>query len=400
MEKNVSTHQTIDHEAAAWLRLVLTPGVGPVTACKLLQRFKAPEGVLTAPFSEVAAITSEKIAHALRAGDPQRAQQVDLTLEWAKAPGHHLITLADPDYPWALLSIGDPPPVLYARGDRAALAWPAVAVVGSRNATVTGCDTARGFAEVLSRAGFAVTSGLALGIDAAAHEGALAGPTPTVAVVGTGVDRVYPAAHAALARRIMAQGLLLSELPLGTRASVAAFPRRNRLIAGLSRAVLVVEAALHSGSLITARQAAEFGRDVLAIPGSIHSPLARGCHALIKQGARLVDSAEDLLHELGHDGVSSQSGHSGRVSATTRFVASAHSHVESRLEAGRPPSLSGIESPAQATLLAAVGHDPVSADRLASSLGWPVSAVTATLLELAGLVKSGSDGRVIRVESN
>jgi DNA processing protein len=225
---------------------------------------------------------------------------------------------------------------------------------------------------VLSEAGFAVVSGLALGIDAAAHEGALEAAGGTVAVVGTGADRVYPAAHAPLARQIAVHGAVVSELPLGTRASVAAFPRRNRLIAGLARGVLVVEAAVHSGSLITARQAAEFGRDVFAIPGSIHSPLARGCHALIKQGAKLVESADDILSELGYGGSPNGVG------------------AYSNKKRGAEPN----DSP----LLAAIGHEPVGPDLLCEQLGLPISEVSAQLLalELAGVILRSSDGRVQR----
>jgi DNA processing protein len=353
-------------ELRDWLRLVNTPGVGPVTARALLAALGLPGDVLAAGHAALVRAAGERIARAIRSESEQREAQSAAALAWAEAPDHHLVTLADPQYPPPLLQITDPPPVLYVTGQLEALERPMVAVVGSRNATVVGQSNARAFARVLSDAGFTVVSGLALGIDAAAHEGALDGPAGTVAVVGTGADRVYPAAHAPLARRIAAGGALLSELPLGTRASTSGFPRRNRLIAGLARAVLVVEAAVHSGSLITARQAAECGRDVFAIPGSIHSPLARGCHALIKQGAKLVESAEDILSELGVAGVSTSSHQTGRASLD--------------------------ESP----LLAAIGHDPVLPDALAERLGLPVAEVTAGLLglELDGAILRLADGRV------
>jgi DNA processing protein len=359
-------------ELSDWLRLAHTDGVGPVTARELLAAFGLPGEVLGAGHAALARVAGERIARSIRQPDERRDARVAAALDWASIPGHHLVTLADADYPPLLLQIGDPPPLLYVAGQRQALARPMVAVVGSRNATAIGQANAQAFAKVLSQAGFAVVSGLALGIDAAAHEGALEAPAGTVAVVGTGADRVYPASHAPLARRIAAAGAVVSELPLGTRASVPAFPRRNRMIAGLARAVLVVEAAVHSGSLITARQAAEFGRDVFAIPGSIHSPLARGCHALIKQGAKLVESADDILSELGL-------GSSHKVSADTQQDAR--------------PSLP--ESP----LLAAIGHDPVLPDLLSAQLGLPVSEVGAQLLalELDGAILRLSDGRVQRV---
>jgi DNA processing protein len=353
-------------ELRDWLRLVHTPGIGPVTARALLAALGLPGDVLAAGHAALSRAAGERIARAIRSESEQREAQSAAALAWAEAPDHHLVTLADPQYPPSLLQITDPPPVLYVTGRLEALQRPMVAVVGSRNATVVGQSNARAFARVLSDAGFTVVSGLALGIDAAAHEGALDGPAGTVAVVGTGADRVYPAAHAPLARRIAADGALLSELPLGTRASTSGFPRRNRLIAGLARAVLVVEAAVHSGSLITARQAAECGRDVFAIPGSIHSPLARGCHALIKQGAKLVESAEDILSELGVSGVSA------------RFQKKDGARVK--------------ESP----LLAAIGHDPVLPDALAERLGLPVAEVTGGLLglELDGAILRLADGRV------
>jgi DNA processing protein len=349
-----------------WLRLVHTPGVGPVTARTLLAALGLPGDVLAAGHAALARAAGERIAREVRTDNAQRDAQSLAALDWAEAPDHHLVTLADPQYPPSLLQITDPPPVLYVTGRLEALQRPMVAVVGSRNATLVGQSNARAFARVLSDAGFTVVSGLALGIDAAAHEGALDAPAGTVAVVGTGADRVYPAAHAALARRIAADGALLSELPLGTRASTSGFPRRNRLIAGLARAVLVVEAAVHSGSLITARQAAECGRDVFAIPGSIHSPLARGCHALIKQGAKLVESADDILSEL------------GIVEVSTYTLQDDSSAVSN--------------SP----LLAAIGHDPVLPDTLAERLGLPVAEVTAGLLglELDGAILRLVDGRV------
>jgi DNA processing protein len=223
---------------------------------------------------------------------------LDATHAWLDQPGNSLMTLADPDYPRAWLEIADPPAMLYCKGQRHWLSQPALAVVGSRNATPQGVRDAEAFAHALSDAGLTIVSGLALGIDAAAHRGGLAGAGSSVAIVGTGLDRIYPARNKALAHQLAGNGIIVSEFALGTPPLPGHFPRRNRLISGLSRGVLVVEAAPDSGSLITARVAIEQGRDVFAIPGSIHSPLARGCHALIKQGAKLVESAADILDEL------------------------------------------------------------------------------------------------------
>ena len=260
-----------------WLRLVLTPGIGPIHARRLLERFGSPRCLFESDGPALAAFAGERLARLLQSDDGERQQQVAQTLEWARAESHHLITFADADYPRHLLQIDDAPPLLHGIGRRDILSRPMLAMVGARNATAAGAANARSFARALSGAGWTITSGLALGIDAAAHEGALQGGAGTVAVVGTGADILYPSRHRGLADRIAADGLILSELPLGTPPSAGLFPRRNRLIAGLSHGVLVVEAALRSGSLITARQAGEFGREVFAIPGSIHSPLSRGC---------------------------------------------------------------------------------------------------------------------------
>jgi len=269
--------------------------------------------------------------------------------------------LGDAAYPALLLETADPPLLLYAQGRLELLGAPALAVVGSRNPSAQGIDNARAFAEHLSRARVTIVSGMALGIDAAAHEGGLAGAGSTMAVVGTGLDRIYPARNRGLAHRIAKQGLLLSEFELGMPPLAENFPQRNRLIAGLSRGTLVVEAALPSGSLITARQALEAGRDVFAIPGSIHSPQSRGCHALIKQGAKLVDSADDILGELNWTPAAA----AAPATDATRSVDDA--------------------------LLAALGHDPVTLDALLARTGESAAALNARLLELE------LDGRVARL---
>ena len=280
----------------AWLRLALAPGVGNTSLIRLLTAFGSPEAVLASGRSALMAHLSAAQCDALLA-DPEAAL-LDEALAWLDQPGNSLMTLADEDYPKSLLEIADPPAVLYCKGRRSLLNQPGLGIVGSRNATPQGVRNAEAFAHALSDAGLTIISGLALGIDAAAHRGGLAGAGSSVAIIGTGLDRIYPARNKALAHQLVEKGLIVSEFALGTPPLPGHFPRRNRLISGLSRGVLVVEAAPNSGSLITARVATEQGRDVFAIPGSIHSPLARGCHALIKQGAKLVESAADILDEL------------------------------------------------------------------------------------------------------
>ena len=285
------------HPLAAWLRLTLTPGVGAGSQRQLLAAFGLPENIYAAGHSALAAVVGSPIARTVLEHDTAAA--VDGALAWADEPGNSVITLGDPLYPAALLEIPDPPVLLYVKGDPALLSRQSIAVVGARSATPQGEANAESFSRALSEAGLCIVSGLALGIDAAAHRGGLAGPGSTVAVIGTGADRIYPARNAALARQIAEAGVIVSEFPLGIGPLAHNFPRRNRLIAGLAQGVLVVEAALKSGSLITARLATDCGREVFAIPGSIHSPVARGCHQLIRDGAKLVESAEDILEELG-----------------------------------------------------------------------------------------------------
>jgi DNA processing protein len=285
-----------DSEIAAWLHLSLIPGLGSQGQRKLLQTFGLPEAIFRARGSELRAAIGDTLATTLasHAADAE----IETALAWAGEAGNHLITLADPAYPPELLTGIDPPILLYAKGNIELLQQPMLAIVGSRNATRQGELDAEAFAANLSHAGLTIVSGMALGIDAAAHRGGLKGKGATVAVVGTGLDRIYPARNAELAHRIAAEGLIISEFPLGMGPLAHNFPRRNRIIAGLGRGCLVVEAAERSGSLITARLAAEAGREVFAIPGSIHSALARGCHRLIRQGAKLVEAAEDILEEL------------------------------------------------------------------------------------------------------
>jgi DNA processing protein len=364
---------------APWLRLVLTPGIGPAAGRRLLERFGLPEDVLAAGYAKLSAALDPARARALLAADETREAAVGAALEWAGAPAHHLITLEDARYPPRLLEISDPPPLLFVRGDPAVLARPSLAVVGSRNASQSGIGHARDFSRALGEAGLTIVSGLAQGIDAAAHRGALETTSSTVAVVGTGIDLVYPAGHEALAEAVAAQGALVSELPLGTPAQRANFPRRNRLIAGLSLATLVVEAARQSGSLITARQASEAGREVMAIPGSIHSPLSKGCHRLIREGAKLVESADDVLVEL--------RGPLGLDLARNTPPGPMQSSP-------RPPADSTTEA-----LLAAMGFDPVDVDALIDRTAKPAGELATLLLrlELDGRIERLVDGRFARV---
>ena len=305
-------------------------------------------------------------ASALRQPPPEHDALLAATKAWLEADvARQVIAVGEAAYPAALLDTADPPLLLYAQGRVELLAAPAVAVVGSRNPTAQGIDNARAFARHLSQSGLTVVSGLALGIDGAAHEGALEGSGNTIAVMGTGADRIYPARHRTLAHRIVAAGgLLLTEYDLGMPPLAENFPRRNRIIAGLARGTLVVEAALPSGSLSTAHAALEAGRDVFAVPGSIHSPQSRGCHALIKQGAKLVESADDITAEL---------------------------HWRSTPDARSSPGGDVAGDPRFRALLDALGHEPATLDALAARTGMGTAELNAQLLELE------LDGRVARL---
>jgi len=361
-----------------WLRLALTPGLGDATARKLLTRFGLPEQIFSAPYGELVKAVGEAQGRRVAAARADAAIQghIEEALRWLEAPGSHVVTLADADYPRSLLEIPDPPAVLYLKGRREMLGCPAVAVVGSRNATAQGIANAEQFAAALSHAGYAVVSGQALGIDTAAHRGGLTGVGSTIAVIGTGADVVYPARNRSLAHEIAEKGLIVSEFPLNTPALAENFPRRNRIISGLSRGVLVIEAALRSGSLITARLAGEQGREVFAIPGSIHSPLSKGCHLLIKQGAKLVDDVADILEELGSSRLQTAPSPQGEAAPTALA--------------------DGLDA-----LLEQIGHDPVTVDVLARRTGQAADQLMAALmeLELAGRVAQLPGGRVQRVGS-
>ncbi|GLC94656.1 DNA processing protein DprA [Cupriavidus sp. TA19] len=348
-------------DVLAWLRLANAPGVGPVAAQRLLAAFGLPQQVLAQSVAALSSVVPAKLARAVLAAPGAAVSALaERTLRWLDTPGNHVVTLADDAYPRRLFDLADPPLLLYIQGDPAMLARPAVAIVGARSATVQGTRDALAFGRALSESGLTVVSGLALGIDAAAHTGGLRGCGGTVAVTGTGADRVYPAGNLSLAREVAQRGAIVTEFPLGMRGLAANFPRRNRIIAALARGVLVVEAAARSGSLITARLAAELGREVFAIPGSIHAPLSHGCHMLIGQGAKLVESVGDVLDEL-------------RLPALPRGAAAPDHHDVTGTARFSEPA---------ATLLPALGYDPVTLDALCERSGQPPELVAARLLEL------------------
>ena len=344
-------------EAWATLSLKALPHQALVA---LLRAFGNPAAVLEATRAQLAAVVPDVVA--ARVQQPVAPESLAATREWLADPSHEIIAWDDPDYPHALLDLGYAPPALFFVGRRQLLNRPALAIVGSRNATAQGNDNARAFAHALSQAGLTIVSGLAVGVDAAAHEGALEGVGSTLAVVGTGLDRVYPARNRDLAHRIAEHGGLISEFPPGTPPREANFPRRNRLISGLARGALVVEAALSSGSLITARYAGEQGREVFAIPGSIHSPLSKGCHKLIREGAKLVETAQHVLEELG-------------------------------MAAPLDPARAGPTS--DSPLLAALSDDPADVDTLVARTGGTADAIAAELteLEIAGIVARIAGGQ-------
>ncbi|MEN9451372.1 MAG: DNA-protecting protein DprA [Pseudomonadota bacterium] len=361
-------------ELSAWLRLVLTPRIGPGTARQLLAALASPQAIFEASQTTLLGIVSPRDAKALSCPPEGLDAQLEQTWAWLHAQSaatvgsRALLTLADSRYPSSLFQTADPPLMLFAQGRLDLLSHPAVAVVGSRSPTAQGKDNAFAFSKALSLAGVTVVSGLAQGVDGAAHDGALealsadAQAGSTIAVVGTGLDRVYPRAHLALAHRIAQQGLMLSEFLLGTPPLPGNFPKRNRIVAGLTKGTLVVEAAVQSGSLITARLAGEMGREVLAIPGSIHAPQSRGCHALIKQGAKLVETAQDVLDEL-------------RLDRVAVIPASADGGRDQADTSGDP-------------VLSVMGFDPVSQEALSARTGMGPAELGAKLLELelTGLV--------------
>jgi len=362
----------LDEDSGAWIRLSLVRDLDSGTLRRLLAIYGDPQRILDAGRTALARHIAEPIAAAVSRDAPPDA--LSAARDWLDDPANRILSIAAPEYPRQLLQIADPPPLLYVKGRIELLNRPALAIVGSRSATAQGVENAESFAKTLSDAGLAIVSGLALGIDAAAHRGGLAGGSSSIAVVGTGLDIVYPARNRALAHEIAARGALVSEFPLGTEARPANFPRRNRLISGLSLGCLVVEAAVGSGSLITARSALDQGREVFAIPGSIHSPLAKGCHALIKQGAKLVESAADVLEEL-------RLPHGAAAAGT----------------APAPAGETTRRLPAK--FLEALGFDPFDADMLAARAGMSAAQAAALLtqLEIEGTIAALPGGRFQRI---
>ena len=360
---------------SAWLKLSLIPGIGGETQRKLLTAFGSPEGIFSASHAALRTVVGDKAIRLLLETDNSVA--VNTACEWATGPDQHIVTLADSDYPRALLEIPDPPTVVYVRGRLELLNSPALGIVGSRNPTPQGLLNAEQFASALAGCGLTIVSGMALGIDAAAHRGALGAAGDTLAFIGTGIDRIYPARNRELAHEVGAKGAIVSEFPIGTPVIAANFPRRNRLISGISRGVLVVEAASESGSLITARLAAEQGREVFAIPGSIHSPQAKGCHQLIKQGAKLVETAQDILEELRWTGVTlpHADDESGEISDN---------------------------APENHVLLAHMGFDPCSLDELVARSGLSAENISVMLLhlELEGSIAGLPGSRYQRLKND
>ena len=372
-------------ELRAWLALVLAPGLGARRIARLSEAFDSPVRWHEHGDAELLACgLTSKIIHGLRNPDADRLQRC---LEWLDAPGHYLVTLDDEYYPPLLRRIDDPPAALFVVGRPDNLVRPQVAIVGSRNATPGGRDHARSFAGTLSRAGFAVTSGLAAGADAQAHEGSLDADGITLAVIGTGPDRVYPARHKALAHRIIEHGALISPFPPGTDARPGNFPARNRIISGMSLGTLVVEAGVRSGSLITARLATEQGREVFAIPGSVHNPLARGCHRLIRDGAKLVEKAEEVVEELAPM--------AGELAESIQALLEQSEDLDLD-KVGSSPHIDN--DPDYQRLLEAIGFEPAPVDDIIRRSELTTAAVSSMLLtmELDGRVVAHPGGRYSR----
>lgn len=375
----------------AWIELLAVNGLGPRHWHKLLSVLGTPQAILDADIRQLKQIIPERIAQAI-AHRPTAQEVLEKTEAWLKndsSPAENnrfILTWADANYPSALLSLTDPPPVIFYHGRLALLESAKLAVVGGRNATPQGCRDAEAWAETLASQNFTIVSGLAQGIDAAAHRGALRSAGSTIAVIATGIDRVYPSQHRELAHQIAENGGILTEFPLGTQAKPGHFPRRNRIISGLSQGCLVVEAALKSGSLITARMAAEQGREVFAIPGSVHSPLSKGCHQLIKEGAKLVESAEDILEEL-----------RGVRSIELMLPLEESSPIDGKKQS--LPHKPTIESPDLLKVWEALGYEPVDIDTLGIRTGFDIDNLNSYLLELEleGHVISIQGGRYQRL---
>ncbi len=396
-------------DTAYWLALQRTPGVGTITFHKLVKQFGSPRNVFESNSFDNSFDNSidKKGNHRLKTGPQENPslrksilnqlknpnwQLVEKDLQWANQANNHIVTLLDPKYPPLLKQIADPPPILYVTGCPDLLRLTQIAMVGSRNPSHTGKETAHEFAYALSNSGFIITSGLALGIDGASHKGAIAANSPTIAVLGTGLDKVYPARHHSLAVNISENSALVSEFALGTPPVAANFPKRNRIISGLSVGTVVVEATLKSGSLITARMATEQGREVFAIPGSIRNPAAKGCHKLIREGAKLVETTEDILEELAP---LSQF----NLPNIQELVSNGNDVLNNALiEPQFDGALNNEQEGFLHDFLHKVGHDPISIDGMVQRTGMSVESISSLLmvLELRGRISS-SNGFYYRV---
>ena len=365
-EYNQANDKQAESDTTAWIALHQTLGLGNAAFCQLLTKFGSPTAIYSASISQLRELVAEDLARKINAGI--NLDVIAPTLDWLKKDNAHIVTLADANYPKLLLEISNPPAVLYAIGNLKWLNQPSIAVVGSRNATPQGEKNAEEFSASLCNSGLCVISGMALGIDGAAHRGALKSNGATIAVVGTGLDIVYPARHRELAHKIAERCLIISEFPLGTPSKAQNFPRRNRLISGLSLGCLVVEANIDSGSLITARLAIEQGREVFAIPGSIHSPVTKGCHKLIKQGAKLVENTQDILEEIKN------------LLPASKLTNSQSTDSPTGLMLDSDPSLD--IAPEANTVLDLMGYDAINFDTLQRLTGLTTDALSAMLMLL------------------
>lgn len=378
-----------ESERYSWLQLAFTPYIGADSFTKLLEHYGSATAALSAPPEFIAQLGrhAKQAAKDWHNTDLARIS-ADAALKWETQDNCQLMLSCDNDYPQMLIEGITPPPVLFLRGNDELLQRPTIGIVGSRHATPQAIRIAHDFGKELSNNEITIVSGMAAGIDAAAHQGALLGSGSTIAVLGTGIDRVYPANNRQLAHKIAEKGLIISEFPLGTRPLAGNFPRRNRIIAAQSQAILVVEAALESGSLITARLAAEMGRDVMAIPGSIDNPHAKGCHKLIKNGAKLVESLADIVEELSYPQIHI----SGSLKTTPIILDNLPTALSTKQHTTNVPS--------SHPLLDAMGYNPIHPDILAQQTGFPTADIYAQLTEweLDGLVASTTGGRFQRIK--
>ncbi|MEE9445114.1 MAG: DNA-processing protein DprA [Cocleimonas sp.] len=376
-------------ELKAWILLWRVPGVGSKTYEKLLAHFTDPVAVFNANTNTLKeAGLSQKLANTLY--EFRDKDSADADIDWLNSDKNHtIITIQCSEYPTLLKQIDNPPPLLYIKGNHSLLNDPQLAIIGSRNPTRGGTDNAYSFAKHLGKTGLCITSGLALGIDGTAHKGALDADAPTIAVIATGIDRVYPATHRELAHNIVEQGAIVSEFPIGTQPKSENFPRRNRIISGLSYGTLVVEAALKSGSLITARLAMEQNREVFAIPSSIHNPLAKGCHLLIRQGAKLVETAEDILEEMA-DVINADLNLN-----TDNPLDKNTANINESAQENRKDNTTEYQE-----LLDRMGFDPIPIDQLVIETGNSPEALSAMLLmlELQNKVSSNGGGTYTRLK--